>query len=142
MSTDHNFWRERRAEVDSNWGPSAYQPNALPLGQTGSHYHDTWPFLLLSSHLQMSTHKRLCCTFCGPAESSKVVHIFFFDGPFLGPSLKGEHPAFVPLLADISCPSFFSESVCLLFCKLCRKDSGQYGCQKHIKSRFRKNNAE
>ena len=30
VSTDHNFRRERRAEVDSN------QPNALPLGQTGS----------------------------------------------------------------------------------------------------------
>ena len=37
VSTDHNFWRERRAEADSNRGPSAYQPNALPLGQTGSH---------------------------------------------------------------------------------------------------------
>ena len=24
--TDHNFWRERRAEADSNWIPSAYQP--------------------------------------------------------------------------------------------------------------------
>ena len=35
-STDHNFRRERRAEADSNRGPSAYQPNALPLGQTGS----------------------------------------------------------------------------------------------------------
>ena len=38
MSTDHNFWRERRAEEDSNRGPSAvYLPNALPLSQTGSH---------------------------------------------------------------------------------------------------------
>ena len=36
-STDHNFWSERRAEADSNRGPSAYQPNALLLGQTGSH---------------------------------------------------------------------------------------------------------
>ena len=36
VSTYHNFWRERRAEADSNRGPSAYQPNALPLGQTGS----------------------------------------------------------------------------------------------------------
>ena len=36
VSTDHNVWRERRAEADSNRGPSAYQPNALPLGQTGS----------------------------------------------------------------------------------------------------------
>ena len=36
MSTDHSFWRERRAEADSNRGLSAYQPNALPPGQTGS----------------------------------------------------------------------------------------------------------
>ena len=36
VSIDHNFWRERRAEADSTRGPSAYQPNALPLGQTGS----------------------------------------------------------------------------------------------------------
>ena len=35
-STDHNLWRERRAEAYSNRGPSAYQSNALPLGQTGS----------------------------------------------------------------------------------------------------------
>ena len=26
LSTDHNFWRERRAEADSNRGPFAYQP--------------------------------------------------------------------------------------------------------------------
>ena len=32
------FSRERRTEAVSNRGPSAYQPNALPLGQTGSHY--------------------------------------------------------------------------------------------------------
>ena len=38
VSTDHHLWSERRAEADSNRGPSAYQPNALPLGQTG-----TWP---------------------------------------------------------------------------------------------------
>ena len=37
VSTDHNFWRERSAKADLNRGPSAYQPNALPLGQTGSH---------------------------------------------------------------------------------------------------------
>ena len=37
VSTNHNlFWRERKAEAVSNRGPSAYQPNALPLGQTGS----------------------------------------------------------------------------------------------------------
>ena len=37
VSTNHNlFLREKRAEAVSNRGPSAYQPNALPLGQTGS----------------------------------------------------------------------------------------------------------
>ena len=34
------FQRERRAEAVSNRGPSAYQPNALPLGQTGSQRED------------------------------------------------------------------------------------------------------
>ena len=37
VSRDHNFLRGRRAETVSNRGPSAYQPNALPQGQTGSH---------------------------------------------------------------------------------------------------------
>ena len=36
VSTDQNLRRERRAEADSNQGPSAYQPNTLPLGHTGS----------------------------------------------------------------------------------------------------------
>ena len=40
MSTNHNFWRERRAEADSYWGPSAYQPNTLSLDQTSSHWCD------------------------------------------------------------------------------------------------------
>ena len=30
VSTDYNFGSERRAEADSNRGPSAYQPTALP----------------------------------------------------------------------------------------------------------------
>ena len=38
------FWRERRAgeAVSPNRGPSAYQPNAWPLGQTGSLSHQSW----------------------------------------------------------------------------------------------------
>ena len=43
------FGRERRAEVVSNRGPSAYQPNALPLGQTGSLCLSTAPRPLHSS---------------------------------------------------------------------------------------------
>ena len=34
VSTNHNLFEE---EVGSNRGPSAYQPNALPLGQTSLH---------------------------------------------------------------------------------------------------------
>ena len=43
VSTDHNLWRERRAEADSSRGPSVHQPNALPLGHTGSlESHQHW----------------------------------------------------------------------------------------------------
>ena len=37
VSTNHNFFK-RTAEAVWNRGPSAYQPNALPLGQNGSPY--------------------------------------------------------------------------------------------------------
>ena len=46
VSTNHNFWRERRAEAVSNRGLSAYQPTALPLGQTGSHSPPGWHWRL------------------------------------------------------------------------------------------------
>ena len=49
-SADHNFWRERKAEADSNQGPSAYQPNALLLGQTSSQLY----IISLFSHLHSS----------------------------------------------------------------------------------------
>ena len=48
--TDHDFRRERTAEEDSNRGPSAYQPNALPLGQTGSQGHAVWPWTYILVH--------------------------------------------------------------------------------------------
>ena len=48
VSTDHNFWSERRAEADSNRGPSAYQPNALPLDQTGSRVLNEWLSLFIA----------------------------------------------------------------------------------------------
>ena len=51
LPTDHNFWRERRAEADSNRGPSTYQPNALPLDQTGS--HNMQSFLYISKATKM-----------------------------------------------------------------------------------------
>ena len=36
VSTNHNLSEEKGEPTVSNRGPSAYQPNALPLGQTGS----------------------------------------------------------------------------------------------------------
>ena len=43
--------RKRRAEAVSNRSPSAYQPNALPLGQTGSLYGEEYRLLLLNLRL-------------------------------------------------------------------------------------------
>ena len=46
VSTDHNLWSERRAEADSNRGPShVYQPTALPQGQTGIPVRDRASFI-------------------------------------------------------------------------------------------------
>ena len=61
-STDHNFWRERRAEADSNWGPSAYQPNALPLGQTGSLMQLWWKSFISTN-----------CITCKPRNNKKIL---------------------------------------------------------------------
>ena len=46
----HNFGRERTAEADSNRGPSAYQPNALSLDQTGSQVCDISLVSLVTAH--------------------------------------------------------------------------------------------
>ena len=54
MSTDHSFCRKRRAEADLNRGPSAYQSNALPLGQTGVCQTWQWPPLSHKSHRWVS----------------------------------------------------------------------------------------
>ena len=40
---------EERAAADLNQGPSAYQPNALPLGQTGSQQVRDVFFLLVAA---------------------------------------------------------------------------------------------
>ena len=46
VSTNHNLFEEKgEPKRVSNRGPSAYQPNALPLGQTGS--RETGVFELL-----------------------------------------------------------------------------------------------
>ena len=53
VSTDHNFWRERKAETESNRGPCTYQPNVLPLGQAGLHVEDR-PNTLLPNESRVS----------------------------------------------------------------------------------------
>ena len=70
MSAKHNFWRDKRAEAESNRDPSAYQPIALALRQSISHTipgpigtfglrsapHHRFPFLsLLASALNSIT---------------------------------------------------------------------------------------
>ena len=55
VSTDYNLLksleRSRAAEAESNRGPSAHQPQALPLGQTGSPmlHHRRFSITILSS---------------------------------------------------------------------------------------------
>ena len=61
MSTDHNFGRERRTKADSNRGPSAYQPNALPLGQTDSR-HQVHPFSIQLTYMHPFLHAYLLWT--------------------------------------------------------------------------------
>ena len=39
-------------QVGSNLGPSAYQPNGLPLGQTGSQYNNSSFYIALFSPLE------------------------------------------------------------------------------------------
>ena len=63
MSTNHcPFGTERRAEAVLNRGPSAYQPNALPLGQTGSPLVGRNNLSLCSSRLLSS--KVVVCGHC------------------------------------------------------------------------------
>ena len=46
VSTNHNLFKEKgEPKRVSNRGPSAYQPNALPLGQTGSQTKFRGPLL-------------------------------------------------------------------------------------------------
>ena len=50
------FEEKKESRTDSNRGPSAYQPNALPLGQTGSQEEEEeeegecWFYLCLREH--------------------------------------------------------------------------------------------
>ena len=60
VSTEHNFWRERRAEADSNRSPSAYQPSALPLGQTGSPHPISVEIFFYTAFLSLASAWKFC----------------------------------------------------------------------------------
>ena len=55
------FLRERRAEAVSNRGPSAYQPTALPLGQTGSLHSVVWFQVIYTGIAESLTSRLLLC---------------------------------------------------------------------------------
>ena len=89
VSTDHNFWRQRRAEADSNRCPSACQSNDLPLGQTGSpcvclslclckrcHYDSQPAIIVGNGYLLRGTDQRFCrhCYQGWKAAQYKAVH--------------------------------------------------------------------
>ena len=44
------FEEKRRPEAESNRGPSAYQPNALMLGQTGAHKRLERTLFIMTKH--------------------------------------------------------------------------------------------
>ena len=75
VPTDQNVWRERTAEADSNRGPSAYQPNALPLGQTGSQVPFRAPERGFSGASAASV---LCCV--GSRTAEHALFSTFFAG--------------------------------------------------------------
>ena len=104
MSTHHNFWSERIAEADFNWGPSAYQPNALPLGQTGSLENILFVF---HSWLLIPTLRQLqrCSTLNTDLFKSAVQQVYFHFGPF-GPYLYCYKQAFFFFFFFHKVPSF------------------------------------
>ena len=62
VSTTHTRFEEKREPKRvSNRGPSAYQPNALPLGQTGS--HGMGVYLWVFDSLGMGVYLRVFHTF-------------------------------------------------------------------------------
>ena len=59
MSINHIFFKTKESRSGSNRGPSAYQPNILPLGHTGSHLWRTaaWNNIASSCNVPRSLYK-------------------------------------------------------------------------------------
>ena len=75
------FFKERRAEADSNRGPSAYQPNALPLGKTVSRRYVASTILIittqtfrsaLTTSVDSCAEMKIKCPFSGVTSSGRV----------------------------------------------------------------------
>ena len=79
----HSFSRERRAEAESNRSPCAYQPNALPLGQAGSHSRlSVQPSMSSSLSRQQPTHRhglRQAQSGAGRKEDRLSLKVFIID---------------------------------------------------------------
>ena len=69
------FWRERRAESVTNQGPSTYQPNTLPLGQTGLQSQLPQP-VLLTAVAETGNHSFGLMAFCLMTVLSWMVSLF------------------------------------------------------------------
>ena len=78
---------EGKGEVYSNRGSSAYQPHALPLGQTGSH------------SLLFLAYQRLCVTYCVSVIYSVVLQTRILMDNSCWPRLLDENTGRISLLA-------------------------------------------
>ena len=86
--------RERRAEAVSNRGPSAYQPNALLLGQTSSLPWGNNTGNLYSAFGMMMSHQTKC--HCKRSSNSKaMVDCYINTGPHSDRDLGDSNTIFV-----------------------------------------------
>ena len=104
VSTNHNPWRKRRAEADSNRGPSAYQPTALPLGQTASRWalcasrlRSHWILLSLHKHeapdqVHPTPHAEPACLPSWRKEGTQVGSAWSAVRVIFQPRLKPDQP--------------------------------------------------
>ena len=81
MSTDCNFLKGKRIEADSKRGPTAYQPNALPLGKTVLRLYVASTVLIittqtfrsaLTASVDSCAEMKIKCPFSGVTSSGRV----------------------------------------------------------------------
>ena len=116
MSTDHNFWRERRAEAVSNRGLSAYYLNSLSylywahsecfmyLCKVGFRYINVFPSNIIAINIRLSdgVHPGWLCRYT----AAMLYWIFFTNRVKATRSCRLSHAAQALLLLKRSGPSF------------------------------------